>query len=485
MKVAVYIRVSTTEQANEGYSIKAQKTRLNAFATSQDWDVVQYYVDEGISAKDMKRPELQRMLEGIKNRIFDCVLIYRLDRLTRSVVDLHELLKTFEKYDVKFKSATESYDTTTATGRLFITLVASMAQWERENLGERVSFGMEEKAREGKWTVSMAPYGYDLKENKLTINEAEASVVKEIFELYSTGQFGQLVVARKLNDRGLRSRAGVPFNGNSVRYMLANPIYIGTMRYNFRVRKENYFEVENSAPPIVESDVFHRVQEIIQRRTSQHPRRAASPYIFSGVVKCKRCGKPLNGKVVVTKDKRGSNKKYDSFQYYCPTARIGLCDQKIIAQSFLDSQFLSIIGEWNIETDIKAVKTKAKSKRTQEITVPKLMRELADVQKRIDKWQFAWVEEIITDEDFQTRMEEERAKERALNIKIDNQRQKGEHLSTIDLPLLLHEIKDNWSELSVQEKKQLVSMTVKELSADKISPKRVPASVEVSNLIFK
>ena len=181
MRVAIYVRVSTLEQAKEGYSIKAQLKRLKAYAVSQNWKVAETYIDDGESAKDIDRTDLKRMLEDMKNDKFDIVLVYKLDRLTRSVLDLYKLLETFEKHNIKFKSATEVYDTTNAMGRLFITLVAALAQWERENLAERVKMGMEQKAREGKWVINVAPFGYDLVgKDYLKINEDEATVVKEI-----------------------------------------------------------------------------------------------------------------------------------------------------------------------------------------------------------------------------------------------------------------------------------------------------------------
>ena len=134
MRVALYIRVSTEDQAREGYSIQAQKNKLEAYCVSQGWDVVGFYIDDGYSAKDLDRPEMKRMLKHIEQGLIDCVLVYRLDRLTRSVLDLYKLLEIFEQHNCKFKSATEVYDTTTAMGRMFITIVAAMAQWERENL---------------------------------------------------------------------------------------------------------------------------------------------------------------------------------------------------------------------------------------------------------------------------------------------------------------------------------------------------------------
>src|SRR5690606_12605563 len=116
LKTAIYIRVSTEEQAKEGYSISAQLKKLKSFCISQNWEVVDVYADEGVSAKDTNRPELQRMIQDIKNGKINGVLVYRLDRVRRAVLRVYRLLEVFEKYGCKFKSATEVYDTTTAIG---------------------------------------------------------------------------------------------------------------------------------------------------------------------------------------------------------------------------------------------------------------------------------------------------------------------------------------------------------------------------------
>lgn len=141
-----YTRVSTDEQAREGYSINSQRDYNLKFIESQNWDLVDSYVDDGYSAKDLIRPNMQRLINDAKARKFDVVVFYKLDRLVRSVSDLDKLLKIFDANNIGIRSVTEPFDTTTAIGRFLITLVAAIAQWERETISERVVVNMTKKA---------------------------------------------------------------------------------------------------------------------------------------------------------------------------------------------------------------------------------------------------------------------------------------------------------------------------------------------------
>ena len=270
MKTAIYVRVSTEEQAREGYSISAQLQRLKAFCVSQNWTVEGIYADEGVSAKDMNRPELKRMLNDIEEGKINCVLVYRLDRLTRSVFDLYKLLETFDKYECKFKSATEVYDTTTAMGRMFITIVAALAQWERENMGERMAFGKKEKARQSKWTSSHVPFGYDInkEKDKLIINPLEAKIVRKMFDLYPT--MGMRTIALYLNENKMFTRLGNNWTDNTVSQILKNPVYCGYIYWSGEVYKGHH-------EGIVSEEVFEETQQLIKERVKNPGRSVSSP----------------------------------------------------------------------------------------------------------------------------------------------------------------------------------------------------------------
>jgi site-specific DNA recombinase len=467
VKVAAYIRVSTDEQAQEGYSIAAQKNRLEAYAVSQGWEIVQWYVEEGQSAKDMNRTELQRMLKGIKQNIFDVVLVYRLDRLTRSVLDLYELLKNFEDHGVKFKSATEAYDTTTATGKLFLTLIASLAQWERENLGERVRMGMLQKAKEGKWSIGLAPMGYDLNGDYLKVNPMEATIVKEIFNMYLSGM-GMNKITKSLNERGIRTKSNKVWYAGKVDYILKNPIYIGTMRYNVRVNSDQYFEMENVCEPIIDKATFDSVQKLIQEKSQIHPRQSGSNHIFSTILTCARCGKKLTGKTSFTTRR---DKKYYSYNYFCPSKIRGLCDQPMINQNHIEQKFLNEIKEWNFSAEIQSNLQNEEFGTVQDnqLARERLQQELDSLQEERDRWQYAWLKKMIKDEDLVKRLSEVEEKEKMILKELENLTPKESSTTNTNIAEILEKIKLHWQYMTNEEKKQFLLLAFDNITVDRIS----------------
>lgn len=458
MRTALYIRVSTEDQARDGYSIHMQKEKLHAYCVSQGWDIEGFYIDDGYSAKDLDRPEMKRMIENIKNGLIDCVLVYRLDRLTRSVLDLHNLLKLFDKHNCKFKSATEVYDTTTATGRMFITFVAALAQWERENTAERVKVNMQQMVREGKYPGGKVNFGYKLENGKIVINEQEADVVHKMFELYLEGN-GDNRTATLLNRMGHRTRLGRMWTGKQVRDILTNQIYIGRFFY-----MDEYHE--GIVPPIIDEETFETAQKMREGRRGKHPKQISSNYVFSGVLRCARCGRVMPGKLSNHTVKGGI---YARRKYTCRGTFTKMCDMPMLDEQSIEEAFLRYIQEFR---DISAASEVAASyeqdgDRIQQ-QIQDIERQLSEIKKRRKRLQLAFANEAISLEELKELTGEDRKIETELQSKLKELKEQTTENATSmeELIELLTQFERNWAHLSVKEKKNLVSMFVKEIYID-------------------
>jgi len=229
VKTGIYMRVSTEDQAKDGFSIHAQREKLSSYANINDWEIVDYYVDEGISAKNIKdRPDINRLINDVKEGKINNVLVYKLDRLTRSVKDLISLIELFEQYNCTFSSVTEKLDTSNAVGRMFIKIIGIFAEFERENLAERVSFGYEQKTREGNYTNTNGVNGFDYIVGKgdLVVNEQEKDIVNRIFNMYLEGN-SMLKIAKILNQEKVPTKRGGYWSQSTIKSILTNPLYIG------------------------------------------------------------------------------------------------------------------------------------------------------------------------------------------------------------------------------------------------------------------
>src|SRR5690625_5034139 len=463
VRVALYTRVSTREQAQDGYSISAQLNSLKAFCESQNWDIAGIYTDEGISAKDTNREQLKRMINDVKNNKIDVVLVYRLDRLTRSVLDLYELLDLFDKHGCGFKSATEVYDTTTGMGRLFITIVAALAQWERENLGERVSMGMLEKARQGEYPGGIAPFGYDLKDSKLTINDKEAKVVKLIYDKYLSG-YSMVRITKHLNKSNIRTRKGATWHRSTIDNILKSEFVRGNILWDGNVFK-------NTHEPIIDKDVSMQVEQAIKDRSTKIRTSAlSSNFLFSGIIQCPSCGSNLHGNVI-----KDGGKSY--YMYRCSMRVMGKCDGKntTVSESQLEEQLIEKLNNIDLSDLVNNVDLNI----DQETSTKDLERELKKIESRKRKWQFAWVEELITDEDLKNRMKEENKQE----IKIKNKLDEMENNQTInydkdDIKRLLINVRKNWNALTRDEKKKLLQSIIKKITYEKDGRKAMLTGIE-------
>lgn len=256
-KVAVYTRVSTEDQAKEGFSLDAQIERLRSYCEARGWEIFREYVDEGYSGRKVNRPAYQQMIEEIEN--WDALLVLKMDRIHRNSRNFMEMMDTLRKHDKEFVSMTESLDTSTAMGRFVMDIIQRIAQLESEQIGERVYMGMQQKASMGGILGFNAPFGYRFENEKLEIVEKEARIVRQIFNQYRDGHTLREIV-RFLNSNGIRTKKNNRWSIWAVRRILKNPIYAGYLKWDGILKK-------GACPSIIEVSQFNTVQQLMRRRT--------------------------------------------------------------------------------------------------------------------------------------------------------------------------------------------------------------------------
>ena len=285
MRVATYTRISTDEE-HQPYSLEAQATRLDSYAASQgDWELVRRFSDQTSGAK-LERPGLQRAMLEAKAKRFDLLLVYRVDRLSRSVRGLAHVLEELDAYGVAFRSATEPFDTGTPAGRMMVQMLGVFAEFERATIIDRVIAGMERKAARGGWCGGQRPFGYavDRERDCLVVKDDEAPLIPVIFRLYTEDRLGANAIAACLNERGHRTRQGRPWSHMSVLTVLRNRAYVGEIFFRGVHRKASH-------PGLVDPDLFERAQAILVERGENRGKRRSnpSPYLLSGLLRCGFC----------------------------------------------------------------------------------------------------------------------------------------------------------------------------------------------------
>jgi site-specific DNA recombinase len=235
---AIYIRVSTEEQAKEGISIPAQKDRLAAFCKAKDFDIFDFYIDEGFSAGSLKRPQLKRLLDDARTKKFSNIVVYKIDRFSRNLKDLITLLDEFKGLKVNFISASEPIDTTSAIGNAFMQIIGVFAELERGMVTERVKLAFDKKLSMKEY-LSRPPLGYRVEGKTLVIDEEKAKLIREIFADRLAG----------VNFRETCSRLGIP--KSTYYYIIGNSAYVGILRYKNRIFKAEF-------EPIIDLPTFYK-----------------------------------------------------------------------------------------------------------------------------------------------------------------------------------------------------------------------------------
>ena len=311
-KVALYVRVSTTSQLEEGYSIEEQKAKLESYCDIKDWHVYKVYTDGGFSGSTTERPALEQLIKDAQSKLFDTVLVYKLDRLSRSQKDTLYLIEDiFLKNNIEFVSLLENFDTSTPFGRAVIGLLSVFAQLEREQIKERMQLGKLGRAKAGKsmmWAKTSYGYNYDKETGSMTVNEYEALAVKEIYASYLAGM-SITKLRDKINEEYPKQPA---WSYRTIRGILANPVYCGLNQYKGQT-------FQGTHKPIISLVDFEQTQRELAKRQQtarelSNPRPFQAKYMLSGLVQCGYCHAPL--KVILgQKRKDGSRfKRYECYQ---------------------------------------------------------------------------------------------------------------------------------------------------------------------------
>lgn len=318
-KVALYVRVSTTSQLEEGYSIEEQKAKLESYCDIKDWHIYKVYTDGGFSGSTTERPALEQLIKDAQSKLFDTVLVYKLDRLSRSQKDTLYLIEDiFLKNNIEFVSLLENFDTSTPFGRAVIGLLSVFAQLEREQIKERMQLGKLGRAKSGKsmmWAKTSYGYNYDKETGSMTVNEYEALAVKEIFTSYLAGM-SITKLRDKINEEYPKQPA---WSYRTIRGILANPVYCGLNQYKGQT-------FQGTHKPIISLVDFEQTQRELAKRQQtakelSNPRPFQAKYMLSGLAQCGYCHAPLKVILGAVRKDGSRFKRYECYQRHPRTTK--------------------------------------------------------------------------------------------------------------------------------------------------------------------
>jgi site-specific DNA recombinase len=293
VKAVIYLRVSTKEQAEEGYSIPAQAEACRRFIAEKGWEVADEYVDRGESARSADRPQLQALLARLaEDRSIEALVVHKLDRLARNLEDHAAVRAALRKAGVQLHSVTETLEDS-ASGKLVEGILASIAEFYSANLGQEIRKGMDQKAAQGGWPVR-APFGYrnvrrdgPRRRGESALEpDPQAPLVTSAFERYATGSLSLATLTEQLAERGLRNRLGNPPGVSAIHRMLRNPVYAGVVRWRG-------VERDGTHQPLVSRELFGRVQSVLDAHSSGGERSWKHDHYLKGTLVCAECGSKL------------------------------------------------------------------------------------------------------------------------------------------------------------------------------------------------
>lgn len=427
--IAIYTRVSTIEQAEEGYSNDEQERLLTNWCNKNGYEIYKCYSDRGISGKDIKhRPALKELLKDAEEKKFDMVISWKINRISRKLSDVLKIVDIFEKNNITFKSYSEPFETDTPAGKMQFQMMALIGEFERGTIAQNVKMGMCAKARAGEWCGGRV-LGYDLvpiddiqtgkrRKTKLIINEKEAEVVRIIFNEYANGK-GYKAITNKINKLGYKTKKSNNFSVGSIKDILTNPVYIGKVRYNVRQNWSEKRRRNINANPIItdgihdsiiEESLWDKVQAVLESKKGKPARIYDGKFPLTGILKCPKCGAGMVIMRTTNKLKDGTRRRLT--YYACGNWKnkgTAVCNSNAIRCDKANEYVFNKISELlSNDKMIKSIVTNINKERNNRVSPAK--KELARIERELQKLDGkkkkifeAYEDEIITKEEFQSR----------------------------------------------------------------------------------
>lgn len=469
VNVAIYCRVSTEEQAKEGFSIKAQTEKLKDYSRIRDWNVYDIYSDPGISGKNItERPDVNRMIKDIIQGSVNTVLVYKVDRLTRNTRDLIELVDIFNKNDCDFISLSESIDTQTASGRMFLKIIGIFAEFERENIVERTKFGIARKVKEGfALCRTNTSYGYKCETGKdiQVINEEESKIVKWIFNKFLNENISISKICDELNLKKIKTRKGNVWNTSYLCRLLRNVNYIGLVRHH--IESDDYAEYQGKHEAIIDLDTFNLVQKKLEKRQIKtKTKRPKDENFFVGTVYCSICGSRMTTQGRYERRKDGS-KKYIG-NYRCPNKELKQCQAKDLSHSKLEEAFVKHIENIKNLKKPKTIDIEQNSK-LDEINelYSQYQEQLSKFEKREKEIMSLYINGDLNFDEYTKMCQIVKKEIYNINNELENlksEQEIEENEITISKEDIITNVKENWNYLTNNEKAEFVSSFIKTIS---------------------
>ena len=467
----IYIRVSTFDQAREGFSLGEQEERLKEFCNFKRYNIYKVYQDAGISAKNDKRPAYQEMIEDVKKGNINVIVALKLDRLTRSVYDIEKLMNFVNDYECDIDCMADESNTTTSNGRMVMRIMTSVSQNEIEKCSERTKFGMAGAIKNGH-IPNRTGLGFKRENKKLVPDPLTKDIIVRIFDLYLEGKSHQ-AIANIYNKEKVLGKTN--WYDSTIQKILSNELYKGDYVNGKRTKHPTYYE--NVIEPIVSKEKWESCQ-YQKLRNARHYERTAT-YLFTNKLKCSKCGNFLGGHATT----KTNGKKY--YYYKCNTCKTYF--NEIDIEKELKAFMLELAKQDDLINNYYTpfIKSKLEDK------TEDYKKEIKDLDKQLDRIKTAYINGVVKLEDFDKEIKHIEYQKSDLEKRQKGQKQYEDLSFTLNDLLIIQDIQEiefytnpdvlnNWSNKSKEDKQKIIGKYIDNITIEKKNNK-----FEISNIEFR